>query len=209
MRRIAQALRAGAMSLYWHIASKQHLLDLMVDTLVGDTPVTEPTGDWRADLRAQAIAQRKMMHRHRWVVDFIGGRPPLGPNTILNSERLLGALDVLGLDIHTAMFILETVHTYVLGAVLREARELRGQLDEEQAGVTPAEWQAAMLEWRRRLAADGRITRFLRILDEDFDPDSPETRDERFEFGLDCVLDGIAARLATSGGGRPQRPRPS
>jgi hypothetical protein len=27
------------------------------------------------------------------------------------------------------------------------------------------------------------------------DPDDPQTRDERFEFGLDCVLDGIAARL--------------
>jgi len=25
--------------------------------------------------------------------------------------------------------------------------------------------------------------------------DAPETRDERFEFGLSCVLDGIAARI--------------
>jgi len=25
---------------------------------------------------------------------------------------------------------------------------------------------------------------------------NPATRDERFQFGLDCVLDGIAARLA-------------
>lgn len=35
----------------------------------------------------------------------------------------------------------------------------------------------------------------IQITDTDFDPDSPATRDQRFEFGLDCVLDGIAARL--------------
>jgi hypothetical protein len=33
------------------------------------------------------------------------------------------------------------------------------------------------------------------MLDEGVDPDAAETRDERFEFGLDCLLDGIAARL--------------
>jgi hypothetical protein len=28
------------------------------------------------------------------------------------------------------------------------------------------------------------------------DPDAPDTRDTRFEFGLDCLLDGIAARMS-------------
>ena len=28
------------------------------------------------------------------------------------------------------------------------------------------------------------------------DPDDPDTREERFQFSLDCVLDGIAGRLA-------------
>jgi hypothetical protein len=35
----------------------------------------------------------------------------------------------------------------------------------------------------------------VRILESGVDPDSPLTRDERFEFGVDCMLDGIAARL--------------
>ena len=46
-----------------------------------------------------------------------------------------------------------------------------------------------------RLRGTGRFPHFIQIFDEDIDPDAPETRDERFEFGLDCVLDGIAARL--------------
>jgi hypothetical protein len=41
-----------------------------------------------------------------------------------------------------------------------------------------------------------RFTHVVRFLDEDIDPDAEETRDERFEFGLDCVLDGIAVKIA-------------
>jgi hypothetical protein len=47
------------------------------------------------------------------------------------------------------------------------------------------------------------------MLSESIDPDSAETRDERFEFGLDCLLDGIAARLAHPAGQSPPAPSPA
>jgi hypothetical protein len=56
---------------------------------------------------------------------------------------------------------------------------------------------------RDRLAADGRFTHVVRFLDEHIDPDAEETRDERFEIGLDCVLDGIAARFMGPAASRP------
>ena len=59
---------------------------------------------------------------------------------------------------------------------------------------------AKLEQWRSRLAATGMFDHFLRILRDDVDPDAEETRDERFEFGLDCVLEGIAARLARQAG---------
>jgi len=201
MRRIAQVLRSGTMSLYWHVANKEHLLDLMLDVLITEVEVPAPSGDWRADLRALARNNRAMLLRHRWAMDFVGGRPPLGPNTLLYLDRSLGLLDGFGLDIPTAMNILMTVLTYVMGASLREMREMRVQRDQEQARVDPAEWEPARAAWRDRLAADGRFTRVVRFLDEGFDPDAEETRDERFEFGLDCVLDGIAARFPVLSGG--------
>jgi hypothetical protein len=46
-----------------------------------------------------------------------------------------------------------------------------------------------------RLDDSGQFERVLRIFREGIDPDAAETRDERFEFGLDCVLDGVAARI--------------
>jgi AcrR family transcriptional regulator len=195
MRRIAQVLRSGTMSLYWHVANKEQLLDLMLDVLITEVTVPEPSGDWQADLRALARNHRAMLLRHRWAMDFVGGRPPLGPNTLLNLDRSLALLDGFGLDIPTAMNILMTVLTYVMGAALREMREMRVQRDQEQSGITAAEWEPVQTAWRDRLADDGRFTRVVRFLDAGFDPDAEQTRDERFEFGLDCVLGGIAAKV--------------
>jgi hypothetical protein len=79
-----------------------------------------------------------MLLRHRWVMDFIGGRPTLGPNTILGLERALTAIEGLGLDTATALNVLSTVGTYVMGAGLRELREARAQRDTERANVDEA-----------------------------------------------------------------------
>jgi AcrR family transcriptional regulator len=189
-------LRSGTMSLYWHVTNKEHLLDLMLDALAAEVRVPDPTGDWRADLQRVARENRAMLLRHRWMMDFVGGRPPLGPNTMLNLDRSLAMLDELGVDTTLALNVLETVATYVLGATLREMREMRVQRDHEQSGISPQEWLPLRSAWRDRLDADGRFTHVVRFIDQDIDPDAEETRDERFEFGLDCVLDGIAVKIA-------------
>src|SRR5580692_1067690 len=197
MRRIAQVLRAGTMSLYWHVTSKEHLLDLMRDMLMAEVEVPDPTGDWQSDLRTFAMNYRRMLRRHLWLMDFVGGRPPLGPTTLLNFEAMLATLAVLPIDSDVQLRILESVNTYVSGAVLREAQELRAHQAERQAeaeyqGDIPAEREA----WRNRLDATGLFPRFVRFLDLGIDPDAPDTIDARFEFGLDCLLSGIAARLS-------------
>ena len=98
MRRIARELSAGAMSLYWHVASKEELLDLMLDAIEAEIEVPEPTGDWRADLGAFAHRTRAALRQHQWAVEFIGTRPPSGPNDVRNLERLLSLLDGIGVD---------------------------------------------------------------------------------------------------------------
>jgi AcrR family transcriptional regulator len=200
MRRIARELRAGPMSLYWHVGSKEELLDLMLESIEAEVEAPEPSGDWRADLRAFARQARAAMLRHRWAMEFLGGRPPSGPNDARNLERLLGMLDGLGLDARTTMDLLGTVFTHVMGAVIREAQEIRGQRDQElaEADLTTDELQAERERFQKWFEDSGRYPRIARLIEAGIDPDDPETRDERFEFGLDCVLDGIAARLQAS-----------
>ena len=197
MRRIAREVNAGTMSLYWHVVSKEELLDLMIDSVLGEQQAPEPSGDWRADLRTLACNARAALHRHRWMMDFIGGRPPVGPKALQNVERALGSLDGLGLDKATAMTMVMTVTTYVLGAVLREVQEVNGEryLDQQFAGFTEQEKQAMAREFAARIRATGRYPHMADFIEEGVDPDAAETRDARFEFGLDCLLDGLQARL--------------
>lgn len=198
MRRIARELRAGAMSLYWHVGSKEELLDLMLESLQAEIEVPAPTGDWRGDLQELARRQRAGLLRHQWVVEFIAGRPPSGPNDAQNLEDMLGILAGLGLGARITVDILMTVATYVMGAVLREVQEMRSDRIREQteAGMTKEELEAERERFHAWLTAADRYPNIRRMVDADIDPDAAETREERFEFGLGCLLDGIAARLA-------------
>lgn len=197
MRRIARELNAGTMSLYWHIGSKEELLDLMIDSIAGEAEAPEPSGDWRKDLRAVACTLRATLHRHRWAVNFMSGRPPAGPKSLRYVEHSLGSLDGLGLDRATAMTTLMAVTTYVMGAVLREQQEANGEryLDEQFGAMSDGQKQAVLREFIEGVRRSGRYPRLLEMMAEGIDPDAADTRDARFEFGLDCLLDGIAARL--------------
>jgi AcrR family transcriptional regulator len=201
MRRIARDLRVGAMSLYWHVESKEELHLLMLETVHAEIEAPPPSGDWRTDLAAYASNTRAALLRHPWAIDFVNTGPPSGPNDARNAERLIGALDGLGLDAKTTMWILNTLGTYVTGAALREIQEQRWHrsFDEATARMTQAELDAWHVEFEQQIRGSGRYPHIAKILDANFDPDAPETSGDRFWFGLGCVLDGIASAIARSG----------
>jgi len=213
MRRIARDMRVGVMSLYWHIESKDELHRLMLELVQGEIEAPEPSGDWRADLATYARNSRAALHRHPWAIDFLGAGPPTGPNDARNADRMIGSLEVVGLDMLGTMWALMTLGTYVLGATLRDIQEARWHEAAEEAKeqMTEEEAEAAFQEFAEQILKSGRYPHIARIFDADVDPDAPESRDERFEFGLSCVLDGIAARAGVTAGpgqlsGRPSRP---
>jgi AcrR family transcriptional regulator len=197
MRRIAKELQVGAMSLYWHVESKVALHQLMLDSVQAEIETAAPSGDWRADLTVYARNIRAAMHRHPWAIDYIGAGPPSGPNDARNADQLLAAVDGLGIDVTTAMWILMTFSTYVIGAALREIQEIRWQRAAEDtvSGMAEDEVAEMFADFNRRVHSAGRYPHLMKVLDAGIDPDAEETRDERFEFGLSCVLDGIAARI--------------
>ena len=160
MRRIAREVGAGAMSLYWYVSSKEELLELMLDAIEAEIEVPEPSGDWRADLGTFAHRTRVALRQHRWAVEFIGTRPPSGPNDVRNLERLLSLLDGLGVeDVQLIMGIFMTVATFVIGAVIREAQEVRFQHEQEraEASLTPEEIQAEHERYRGLVRGLGRV----------------------------------------------------
>jgi AcrR family transcriptional regulator len=200
MRRIARDLGVGAMSLYWHVSAKEELQSLMVTAVQADLP--EPAGDWRADVTAFARTVRAALIRHPWAIDYLISGPPTGPRDARNTEQLMAALGGLDLDTKTMAWAGMAIATYVAGAVVREIQEIRWHQDmtAARAGMSDEEAGQLQAEYVNRLGDPADYPFMTRLMAEEIDPDSPQTRDERFEFGLDCLLDGIAARFQPSPG---------
>ena len=93
MRALAQRLGTGAASLYWHVGSKDGLLDLVFDQLIGEMAVPEPDGArWKEQLKQVALNQRATILRHRDLVAISMGRIPMGPHALRYTESVVAIL---------------------------------------------------------------------------------------------------------------------
>ena len=82
MRRVAERLNVGAMSLYRYVPGKAELLDLMVDRVLGQVRTATRARHWRTGLARVARTNRVLYERHPWLLQVFTGRPPLGPGVI-------------------------------------------------------------------------------------------------------------------------------
>ncbi|MGC5310466.1 TetR/AcrR family transcriptional regulator [Micromonospora zamorensis] len=120
MRLLAQRLDVTATALYWHVTTKDDVLDLAVDRIFGDVPIPSVTDDWLEDTRVLARAWRGTMLRHPWAPSLIG-RPMLGPNVLARTEFLQSALVRGGCSgLHLAVTT-RVLANFVIGASLTEA----------------------------------------------------------------------------------------
>jgi AcrR family transcriptional regulator len=185
IRRIAAKLGAGATSLYWYVSSKDDLHELMVDEVVGKIRLPEPSGDWKNDLREIARAIHATLRRHRWMV-LLGIRPVLGPKTRRFGELAPRVFDPLDLDPPTRIRILAAVNNYLYGFV---HREIAWEQARQRTGLTRPQWSARL----RRHVDDARAQN--PAFAEPWEASVDLVSDDAFEFGLDCLLEGVATQL--------------
>jgi AcrR family transcriptional regulator len=189
MRRVGAELRASAMGLYRHIASKEDLLDLMLDAVIGEHQTPTPSGDWRRDVEELARAGRASGQRHPWMLMLAASRPPLGPNALQRMEFALQAMDGLGLDITTIRDLQNAIQSYVAGAVQTELAEDEAR---RRRGLSDEAWRASVAPYVRQVVESGRYPMFTRLVTGAEDRESTA----RFEIGLRLLLDGIANHIA-------------
>jgi AcrR family transcriptional regulator len=189
-RKLAAVLDAGPMRLYGYLASKDELLDLMVDEVYGEIAADgrgPGTGDWRAVLRSQAHRVRRAALRHEWFAELLAGRPAMGPRALTFLEESYAAFDgAAGFgDIDAIMAAVATFKAYVIGAISGEIAERRA---ERATGMDERQWQAASGPYMMRMLATGRYPALARIVRDATHPGPDVT----FGTGLDSVLEGIA-----------------
>ncbi|QYC38462.1 Tetracycline repressor protein class A [Nonomuraea coxensis DSM 45129] len=180
MRALAARLRAGTMSLYEYVTSKEDVLDLALDEVIGEVEVREHAS-WRDLLTAQLTRSRQVMRRHPWAPALTATRPLLGPNALSRSERFYAALSEAGLSGPELVAAVGTLSSYVNGFVAAE-NTWRAVVRTPQAETELRERTARHLERHRPQLAERAQVRV-----DDFDA--------QFELGLDLILDGIQSRL--------------
>lgn len=175
MRRLAERLEVTSTALYWHVATKEDLLDLALDHVVGEVPVPPPGSEPRAGLRTLLTGWRAAMLAHPWSPALLG-RPLLGPNVLARTEFIQAMLvrsGLAGLELASAT---RTLAGFVLGASMADATWRR--LDDPAA---IAKVRAHILDSAERyptLSTSGFV-------------DAGWPDDELFGFGLDRILDQL------------------
>lgn len=202
MRRVAESLGVGTMSLYTHVPGKQELIELMMDTAYGelydsvDAPSQQP-GDWRDALRYIARQNWELYRRHPWLLRITRGRPLLGPRAIFKYEAELRPLDGLGLSDVEMDAALTLVLTHVEGCARAQAAFEQAQRD---TGETDAEWwvtQGPLLDKVVDASMFPVASRVGSASSEAYQAASSPAY--LFTFGLERILDGIRSLIAARG----------
>jgi AcrR family transcriptional regulator len=169
MRRLAERLGAGPTTLYWHVRTKDDVLDLSLDEIFGEVPLPEP-GEWRAGVRALLIGWREVMVRHPWAPALLG-RPMLGPNVLTRTEFLQATLVRGGFEGVALAAATHGLANYVIGAALTQAAATR-------PAVSADAHVRANADTYPTLAATGHLD------DQDWDA--------LFVHALDAFIEGLA-----------------
>jgi AcrR family transcriptional regulator len=192
MRKLGARLDAGATSLYRHVANKDELLELVVDEVYGQIEVPDVWGrDWREAVTHCAQSARAVLVRHAWIASVLGqvGLAYLGPNVMRLNERMLALFESAGFSLPEADRALGTVMAYVIGTGTTEAAWLTTL---SRSGRSEQEWVDRL---RPALVEATKPYPRLHALATAEEPAAEQARADGFRYGLDRVLDGLAARL--------------
>jgi AcrR family transcriptional regulator len=188
MRRLADKLGVKAASVYWHVRDKEELFDLVFDRVIGEIEVPEPDPSrWREQVAEVAHEMRRVTNSHRDIARVQLGRFPIGPNALVFSEGLQAILRAGGLPDRASAYAGQLLPLYVSAFALEEGSGLRAPGGEE---ASPQDVLAMIRGYFESLPVE-RFPNLVALADDITAGD----QDERFEFGLDLLLDGLERRL--------------
>jgi len=194
MRKLGVELGAGATSLYWHVKDKDQLIDLVLDEIVGEVKLDDdPALHWRERVLYVGGELRRVVSKHRHLAALAGTRVSMGPNLLTAMEHLAAIIRTGGFEGSRLTLAFSAVLTFSLGTGIMESREFTGPGSE---GKSLEELQWMVIEMFRSLPSDeypnliGMVSADVSEIDED----------TQFRFGLERLLDGLEANLASSVG---------
>ena len=197
MRRVAERLGVGTMSLYTYVPAKAELLDVMLDTVLAEVARPDGARGWRAGLELRAREDWALYHRHPWILQFSPARALLGPNETELFEATLSAVAGTGLGGAEMVLAVSLVAEYTRGAA---QSAVGAALAEQRTGISDEQWWAAREPLFDKYFDPGRYPTLTTVAQSGAFEQPTDGADynvararEAFEFGLPRVLDGIEA----------------
>jgi AcrR family transcriptional regulator len=184
IRSIADKLGVKPMSIYHHVANKEEILDRIVDMVFAEIELPVPGGDWRTEMYRRAVSERAALNRHPWAIQLLQSRTHPGPATLRHHDAVIGSLRGGGFSIEMTAHAFALIDSYVLGFALSEAAlpihgpesttEVAESIMQQYAGDTYPHPTEFSIEHVVKPGYDFGL---------------------EFAFGLDLVLDGLAAKV--------------
>ena len=187
MRRLADALGAGAMSLYHYVANKEELLDAMIDVVFEEIELPPEETDWQSAMRRRSVSARQVLERHPWAIGLMESRTSPGPAHLRHRAAVTACLRRAGFTVLMATHANWLLDSYVYGFALQEASlpfdtagEFADMAEDVYLPQLPADQFPYLNESAAALVAAG------------YDPA------EEFIFGLDLVLNALEPLRASA-----------
>jgi AcrR family transcriptional regulator len=184
MRRLAEHLGVGVMSLYYYFPSKEELLSGMLDVVFGEMELPASGGDWQAAIRSTAVSARDVLLRHAWACQLLMSPTAPSPARLRWMNAVLGRLRDAGFSADMTHHAYHAVDSHIVGFVLWVLPYLA--IAEQEPDVAQRFLEQVPLAELPHLAE--HIEQHM--------ADRPGDVSE-FEFGLDLILDGLE-RLRSS-----------
>lgn len=184
MRRLADRIGSGAMSLYWHVPNKEHVYDLALDSVLAfKEPVQKDRGQsWRDEIIQLLEDWRRIMIRHPWSAALLPRRS-LGPSILRRLDMLGASLSKGGVPDAELNIAIWSLWNYVMGATVTRTNFSRSEKEN-------------VADRHARLEVDGPYPTLVRthfLADDDWDG--------TFRGGLNILMDGIETRRKSPNGG--------
>ena len=188
LRVLADRLGVKAPALYWHIPSKGALLDEMATTMLRDLlDSSRPVEDdiaWPALLRTSADGLHRMLLGHRDGARVFSGTYLTDDSAVASSEIPMRILTAAGFSLQRAAWAWQTLVSFVIGFTIEE-QAVEPTPGRRDARFDPATRAARLETSDAPLAAAAGEHMFGEA-------------SQRFEFGVQVVIDGLAAHRSTN-----------
>ena len=197
MRALGKRLHSAATAVYWHVGSRESLIALAADRAWAEVELPDPAAvGWRTAACQMATSEHAMLIRHPWLVQAFGSYQLYGPGKARHDDHSIAVYEAAGFAGAEADQATSAVFTFVLGNALglaattsftrklgRDGGDVQALVQANRAEVLELAAQFPRLRARLELPSVGYGA----------------APDGSFAFGLQAVLDGLAARLAARG----------